>query len=261
MSDDEQNAPNNDGLHNINVLNDTDNRESNRRRINQHLIPLDSTLLTKPIMTRLQRITIAKLSYEDGMDDMNLNHIDLQIMRVIVPSSVNGTNSAYVYGNRNSRGSNNCSSNQVHYSRLFLMRIIGTESDKLCYVMETRNVNNSLWDRNVELKDNGTITIGTVVRVLAPLPIQNLMSGDIPMIETTFPIIVMKHPQGGFDSIPINYQVQGNNHLAFVLNNARLRVLRTSPQETTCAGLLCDKQRIHDWLSVRGCGCYHMSHR
>eukprot|EP00957_Ditylum_brightwellii_P055986 4243013-Ditylum_brightwellii.AAC.1 len=63
-------------------------------------------------MTRLQRITLAKLSDKDGMDDMNLNHIDLQIMRVIVPSSANGTNSAYVYGNRNSRGSNNRSSNQ-----------------------------------------------------------------------------------------------------------------------------------------------------
>eukprot|EP00957_Ditylum_brightwellii_P210762 15365360-Ditylum_brightwellii.AAC.1 len=64
------------------------------------------------------------------------------------------------------------------------------------------------------------------------------MSGGIPMIETTFPIIVMRHLQGGFDSIPINYELQGNNHLAFILNNSTLLVSCTSPQETTCAGVV-----------------------
>eukprot|EP00957_Ditylum_brightwellii_P052845 4006139-Ditylum_brightwellii.AAC.1 len=61
------------------------------------------------------------------------------------------------------------------------------------------------------------------------------MSGDIPMVKTSFLITVMRHPQGSFDSIPINYELQGNNHLAFILNNSILIVLRTSPQETTCA--------------------------
>eukprot|EP00957_Ditylum_brightwellii_P193631 14744986-Ditylum_brightwellii.AAC.1 len=70
------------------------------------------------------------------------------------------------------------------------------------------------------------------------------MTGDIPMIEAIFPIIFMKNPERGFDSIPIKTEVQGNNHLAFVLNNTTLRVQHTLSQETTYAGLLCDNQRI-----------------
>eukprot|EP00957_Ditylum_brightwellii_P179889 13703769-Ditylum_brightwellii.AAC.1 len=66
------------------------------------------------------------------------------------------------------------------------------------------------------------------------------------MVETTFPIIVMKYPQAGFDSIPINYELQGSNNLAFVLNNTSLTVQQTLPQETTCAGMLCTKQRVID---------------
>eukprot|EP00957_Ditylum_brightwellii_P150057 11428038-Ditylum_brightwellii.AAC.1 len=71
----------------------------------------------------------------------------------------------------------------------------------------------------------------------------------------------MKYPQGGFDSIPTNYELQGNNHLTIVPNNTSLTVQWTLPQETTCTGLLCDKQRVNDWLSQRSCGCYHMTHR
>eukprot|EP00957_Ditylum_brightwellii_P189127 14396142-Ditylum_brightwellii.AAC.1 len=73
---------------------------------------------------------------EESMDDMDLKYINAQLMRIIVPSSTNGTKSAYIYGNKNSRGGSNQGANNVHYSRL-------------------------LWDRNVELRDNGAITIGT----------------------------------------------------------------------------------------------------
>eukprot|EP00957_Ditylum_brightwellii_P006949 526114-Ditylum_brightwellii.AAC.1 len=68
----------------------------------------------------------------------------------------------------------------------------------MCHAIETQSTNNGLWDRNVELRCDGAITIGTIVQILAPLPVRNLMSGDIPMVETTFPIIVIKYPQGGF---------------------------------------------------------------
>ena len=35
----------------------------------------------------------------------------------------------------------------------------------------------------------------------------------------------------------------------------------TSPEETTCSDILCDKQRISDWAGQLGCGCYHMNHQ
>eukprot|EP00957_Ditylum_brightwellii_P007699 581882-Ditylum_brightwellii.AAC.2 len=95
------------------------------------------------------------------MDDMNLNHLDVQIMCIIVPSAMK----------------------EAH-----TMKTIATLTI------------------NIELRDNGAITTGTIVQILASLPVRNLMSGDIPMVETIFPIIATKYPQGGFDSIPINYE-------------------------------------------------------
>ena len=111
--------------------------------------------------------------------------------------------------------------------------------------MESRTTNKSLWDHNIEYRDNGAITIGTFLRNVAPKRIKNLMSGDVPMVETRFPVIVMKRPNL-FPTVEIDYQIQGNNGLAFVKNSIQLTVNRTVPEETTCSGLFCDKQRIQE---------------
>ena len=50
--------------------------------------------------------------------------------------------------------------------------------------MEARNSNNMLFDRNIDHRDDGTCTIGTYFRVIAPFPIENNMRGDIPLVET-----------------------------------------------------------------------------
>jgi hypothetical protein len=39
--------------------------------------------------------------------------------------------------------------------------------------MEASDQNNMLFERNLERRDNGTISIGTFLRILAPLPIEN----------------------------------------------------------------------------------------
>jgi hypothetical protein len=239
---------------------DDNPRDRQRQRRFQALLALDPNLDGSALMNRLTPISLSTLMSEH-MEHMSLdlNFIELQLMRIIVPNRANGTHSAYVYANRNR---NRNQANQVHYSRLFLFRVVNErEANKLCYVMEARNANTCLWERNVELRDNGTITIGTIVRVLAPLPIKKLMSGDLPMLETPYPVVVMLYPSRGLPPVVINPEIQGNNHLAFSLEACHLRINRTSPEETTCGGLFCDKQRISDWNGQMGCGCYSMNHR
>lgn len=237
-------------------------RPQQRQRVTNNaslLRPFDHSLAGRPILTRLSAISLSELM-DESVEEKNLdtNFIDVQVLRVIAPNSNMGTNSAFMYGNRNR---NRNSQNQVHYSRLILLRVFSnTESDRLCYLMETRNTNTCLWDRNVELRDNGVVTMGTYIRVLAPKPIKSLMSGDIPMLETQFPVIVMRTPDQ-IQPVPVNFEIQGNNALSFVQNGAIVSVKRTAPEETTCSGLFCDKQRIQEWMGQRGCGCYHMTHR
>ena len=87
------------------------------------------------------------------------------------------------------------------------------------------------------------------------------MSGDVPLVETRSPITVMNHPARGFENVPINFSIAGNNHLAFVLNNVHLSLARTTAEETTCGGLHCDKQRLDEWVGLRGCGCHRFNTR
>ena len=127
--------------------------------------------------------------------------------------------------------------------------------------METRTKNKDMWKFNVELRDNGTVTIGTVFRILVPLPVENLMKGDIPLIESKFPAMVMNTPRI-FLPIEIDYQVTGNHCFAFCLKNVELSVTAFTPVSTKCSGCLCDKQGVNDHAdSERGCGCYAMHHR
>ena len=94
--------------------------------------------------------------------------------------------------------------------------------------------------------------------LLAPLPIENNMSGDIPLVKTQLPIIIMK-PPSSIPHVSINSTIQGNNALTFVYNGAILDINRTTPVQTTCGGYMCDRQRVSDWNGMRGCGCFDMS--
>ena len=83
------------------------------------------------------------------------------------------------------------------------------------------------------------------------------MKGDIPLVKTQLPVIVMKRPEK-FPTAQIKESIQENNSLAFVLNKQHLNLIRTVAIQTTCSGLLCDRQRIGDWSGTRGCGCFSM---
>jgi hypothetical protein len=230
--------------------------ENENRRMRHVLSPLDLSLLNERFMRRMKEVKVDLLQGESVLE-INLNriYIDVQIIRVITPSPAQKAN---IYGVRRKNSNNQ----EVHFSRLFLCRIHSeldlNEHSRLIYLMEAKNSNNMLFDRNLELRDDGTISIGTFLRILAPLPIENNMKGDIALVKTQMPAVVMKRPFK-IPSVPVNTQIQENNSMAFVLNGVPLNLNRTVAVQTTCSGFLCDKQRACDWNGQRGCGCYHMT--
>ena len=60
-------------------------------------------------------------------------------------------------------------------------------------------------------------------------------------------------------SIAINESIESNTSLTFVYNGTNVTINLSVPLKTTCAGNLCDSQRITDWLNSKGCGCYGMN--
>ena len=123
-----------------------------------------------------------------------------------------------------------------------------------------RDTNNIIWKCNIELCDNETISIGTIVHIIAPHPAEIVVTGDLPMMETWYPIIMMKRPNARFDPIPINHNIQRNTHLAFFPTATHVVLNITSPEETMCLGLFCGKQRLDYWVGHRDSGCYSMTH-
>ena len=229
--------------------------------INFGLLPIDRSLSSHPVTTKTNPITIQQLMLPEHNLIPRQTRMDLQLLRVIANNNNNNNNfgPARVYGA--SRNTRNQSSN-VNYSRLFLCRVVNkSEGNQLIYLMEARNSNNILWRRNPQLRDDGTVSIGAYFRILSPSPIKKLMANDIPLLETRFPAIVMGNAKG-HKNIPVQVSIAGNESKAFVLTDCLLDVISSTPEETKCSGLFCDKQRIHEILDGnQGCGCYSMLSR
>ena len=118
--------------------------------------------------------------------------------------------------------------------------------------------NNNMFERNLDFRDNGTISIGTFLRVISPEAIEEYMNGDIPMIRTPCSLIVLKQPKT-MPTVSVNYEVQTNQSLSFCLNNCILNLNKTLVASTTCSGLMCDKSSISEWNNIKGCGCVGMN--
>ena len=110
--------------------------------------------------------------------------------------------------------------------------------------MMTNEMNKRIFHRYLMLRDNGTTTIGSYMRILAPYPIERNMQG-IPLIKTHYPAIAMMVPIE-LPSICINTYIQANQSSVALLKNCDVKVRRTTPIQITCSVKYCDKQRPLD---------------
>ena len=228
------------------------------RRQRVILRPLEDALLNSQMITRTREISIATLSSNEVFTmNMNRNYIDVQLIRIITPRK---EQKAYLYSLRSGRKGGN--SKETNFSRIFQCRVYSAmnsgEHQKIIYLMESKNTNNNMFERNLDFRDNGTITIGTFLRVISPEAIEEYMNGDIPLIRTPCSLIVLKRPIS-MPTVSVNYEVQTDQSLSFCLNNRILNLNKTLVVSTTCNGLMCDKSSINEWNNIKGCGCVGMN--
>ena len=187
------------------------------RRQRVILVPLEDSLLNSRMITRTNEVSITTLSSDDVFTmNMNRNYIDVQLIRIITPRK---EQKAYLYSLRSGRKGS--SSKETNFSRIFQCRIYSamnsSEHQKIIYLMESKNTNNNMFERNLDFRDNGTITIGTFLRVISPEAIEEYMNGDIPLIRTPCSLIVLKRPTS-MPTVSVNYEIQTNQLLSFCLN-------------------------------------------
>ena len=241
-----------DARHNGNV----NDRPHNRQRINEYE-PYDQLVGAGPLFAgRHNPIRLQDLQREDAIEqDLDFKYLDLQIMRIVIPT--NKDTAKFYHGRR----SNNQTT--IRFTRLFLMRVvtdtIREDHKKVAYVMEARNMNQNLFQNALQYRDNGAITVGSVLRYASPYPITTYMRNNIPMLNSNTSVVVLKTPRS-FLPIPMMGVIEANKTEAFVITRAQLDVFTTTPVSTSCRGKLCDKQRVNDWnnTKTKGCGCFEM---
>ena len=122
-------------------------------------------------------------------------------------------------------------------------------------MIESKGVNNNLWAKSPQHRDNGVLTIGTCVVILNTLPVDSELAG-IPMVACDGGCIILKRPLL-FKEVRINSDMRQNDTKSFVYNNVQLAFTYAAVFETDCNGLLCDRQRSHEIKTgSKGCGCY-----
>ena len=189
-----------------------------------------------------------------GDTDLNTNYIDIQLLRVITPGANIGTSTAYMCNNKN-RVYTICTILDYCYRHLFLVK-----THRLCYLLEARNINICALDRNIELHDNGVLTMDAIIRIIALLPIITYMAGNIPMLETPFPAILMRHPCQ-MQIVNIDNEIKANDSQFMLHNEVHFNLNRTALEESSCSRLFCAKQIFRDQMGQRGCAFYHMNQR
>ena len=216
--------------------------------------PILNSASNRCTIERTQIIDLGSLS-EYGAEPQMDKAIVLQLLRIIPHNPHTQNGNAQTYSRPRSYGPVRPSS--MPYTRLFMCRVLSEkEGNLLVYLMEGTNKNTNLWQNNVELRDNGIITISTILRITAPLPIDSYMRGDIPLIQTHYPAIVLHKPSSFPEFIP-HENLQGESSRAFVLNGAILSCKAFSCVKTKCGGSFCDRQRVTEWNTNLGsCGCY-----
>ena len=124
--------------------------------------------------------------------------------------------------------------------------------------MEAKGINQTIWHRQIELRDNGKLLIGIIIWILVPKPVDTFMRNNIPLLVSHYPVFVMQDPPS-FPFQEIHNLGEANQSFSFYENGLKLNVSNVfTAIRTMCSGSLCDCQRLDDWnmINDRGCGCY-----
>lgn len=137
---------NDDENGNFGFLNDDDAEEDE----DEDYETLDTDLV--PLMKKLDEISVDQIEGDES-NKLNLNrvYVNVQLLRLITPRS---QQKAMTYGVRRRNKDNQ----DIMFSRLKLCRVYSKENysngSRLMYLMEFKNSNQCLFNRNVELRDN-----------------------------------------------------------------------------------------------------------
>mmetsp|Transcript_22253 Transcript_22253/g.27288 ORF Transcript_22253/g.27288 Transcript_22253/m.27288 type:complete len:441 (+) Transcript_22253:151-1473(+) len=239
------------------------NFEPARNRPRPSFIPHDLNCnKIRRIMNKSTQVDLSTL--ERGRDlhmntqGINLNRILLigQLMWIVTPG-IDQSSSTYSYYKRSqAKNTTGCSYNRILFFR-FVSETNSSQNNRLfCVVHQKMQKNNVFFDRTPNARDNGFVTIGTLIAIVNPEPIEDYMNGT-PMIvshEKAILLNPMIHKE-----IPMCSDLAANETKAFVITDSSIEITHVVFLDSKCSGKFCDRQNIEITHSKnRNCGCFSM---
>ena len=144
------------------------NGENNKQSARQRVIlqPLEYSLHVSTMIRVAREVSIIDLRSNDAFSiNLNQNYIDVQLIRIITEKR---EQKAYLYSLYSGR--NRITAKEIHFSRIFQCYIYSSSNYNdhrtIIYLMEAKISNKAVFDCNLQLRNNGIITIGSFVRII-----------------------------------------------------------------------------------------------
>ena len=100
---------------------------------------------------------------------------------------------------------------------MFLFRDLKSRTKECAYIIESGGKNKNLWTKNPLYRDDGTITIGTIIALPMPRKITTLMANEIMIVEITISAYVIQRPLEKPER-PINFSIASRVSVEFFIS-------------------------------------------
>ena len=94
--------------------------------------------------------------------------------------------------------------------------------------METQTQNHDIWNYNINVRENVTLTIGTIFWVLAPRQVEVLLVVYIPLLVSKFKSVILNSTSTYF-TVSIYHHIQGSTIFSFFITVEKLIITGFAP--------------------------------
>jgi hypothetical protein len=258
------NSPNDQGFMQEQEHHEEEHDNPPRTRIRFSYSPHDQNcnrtrrIFNKSTQVDLQTLEQGQELYINPPEGVNVNRMLLigQLMWIVTPGKDENSSTYSYYKRAQAKNTSGCQYNRILFFR-FCSETNSNQNNRLfCVVHTNTKKNHQFFDRFANERDNGLCTIGSLIAIVNPDPIEDYMNGT-PMIVTNEKAILLQpfvHP-----SIPMCTDLDANESKAFVITQSTIAVGRIVFLDSACSGKFCDRQNIElTRFKGKSCGCFSL---
>ena len=229
-----------------------------QQKTNKHSTPLPvlkalKTTNNDHVIPSSYKTTTVKEMMKDNPTQMR-RVVYLRLLRILTKQPT--ANAVYSMGEKQKQQKSNLG---PHRLSLF-MDVMDPQGQTVYIISNSTAQNKNLWTKTRGIRDDGTITIGTIVGIMAPHPITQRYNNDIPVVFCDGGLVVVQDP-GTLDEIKLNNDLPEKMTMGFY-TKGKIELMNASVIPSKCNGYFCDRQRIHDLDNQQaGCACFQSGGR